>query len=118
MPKPKIERRRLVTLVASVALAVGIQPSLADDAIDPAAKDAVTRMGRTLSTGVFYFQTDTIRQFEKDNLPLHVFHSAQVLVRRPDRLMVHITGDDGQTQIAYDGTTLTLFGVTVNKYSQ
>ena len=117
MEKQGIERRGLVAMLAGV-LVVATRPSLADDAVDPEAKDAVNKMGKTLSSGAFSFQSNTIRQYEKDNLPLHIFHSAQVLVRRPDRLMVDISGDDGQGQIGYDGKTLTVFSVTANKYGQ
>jgi hypothetical protein len=117
MAKQGIERWGLVAMLAGV-IVVATRPSLADDAIDPAAKDAVTKMGKTLSTGAFSFHSDSIRQYEKDNLPLHIFHSAQVLVRRPDRLMVNINGDDGQAQIGYDGKMLTVYSVTANKYGQ
>jgi hypothetical protein len=112
-----IERRGLMAMLAGV-LVMATRPSLADDAIDPEAKDAVTRMGKTLSAGAFSFQSNTIRQYEKDNVPLHIFHSAQVLVRRPDRLMVGINGDDGQARIGYDGKMLTVYSVTANKYGQ
>jgi hypothetical protein len=57
----------------------------------------------------------TIRHYERDNLPLHIFHSADVLVRRPDRLMIDVKGDDGQAMIGYDGKTLTVYSVTANK---
>src|SRR3954471_1650158 len=118
MEKQGIERRGFVALLAGSALAMAPRPSLADDAIDPEAKEAVTKMGRTLSTGAFSFRAYTIRQYEKDNVPLHIFHSAQVLVRRPDRLMVNMNGDDGQAQIGYDGKTLTVYSATANKYGQ
>jgi hypothetical protein len=118
MVNQRIERRTLMALLAGSFLAMASRPSMADDAIDPDAKDAVTRMGKTLSTGAFSFRSYTIRQYEKDNLPLHIFHSAEVLVRRPDRLMVDINGDDGQAKIGYDGKTLTVYSVTANKYGQ
>ena len=111
MARQGIERRRLVGMLAGV-IVVAAQRSLADDAIDPEAKDAVTKMEKALSTGAFSFQSSTIRQYEKDDLPLHIFHSAQVLVRRPDRLMVNIDGDDGKAQIGYDGKTLTVSSTT------
>jgi hypothetical protein len=116
--KQGIERRGLVALLAGSVLAMATRPSLADDAIDPEAKEAVAKMGKTLSTGAFSFRSYAIRQYEKDNLPLHIFHSAEVLVRRPDRLMVDINGDDGQAKIGYDGKTLTVYSATANKYGQ
>lgn len=119
MEKQGIERRGLVALLAGSVLAMATRPSLADDAIDPEAKEAVAKMGKTLSTtGAFSFRSYAIRQYEKDNLPLHIFHSAEVLVRRPDRLMVDINGDDGQAKIGYDGKTLTVYSATANKYAQ
>jgi hypothetical protein len=118
MVNQRIERRTLMTLLAGSVLAMATRSSMADDAIDPDAKDAVTRMGKTLSTGAFSFRSYTIRQYEKDNLPLHIFHSAEVLVRRPDRLIVDINGDDGQAKIGYDGKMLTVYSVTANKYGQ
>jgi len=117
MVKQKIERRTLVALLGG-ALGMATRPSMADDAIDPGARDAVAQLGKALSTGAFSFRSYTIRQYEKDNLPLHIFHSAAVLVRRPDRLMIDIKGDDGQAQIGYDGKTLTVYSVTANKYGQ
>src|SRR5690242_14098975 len=116
MAKQEIERRGLVAMLAGAIIAA-TGPSLADEAIDPQARDAVTKMGKTLSTGAFSFQSDTIRQYEKDNLPLHILHSADI-VRHPDRLMVSIKGHDGQTLISYDGETVTVYNVTANKYGQ
>src|ERR1700753_2715302 len=118
MVKQGTERRRLVALLAGTVLAMATRPSVADDTIDPVAKDAVARMGKTLSTGAFSFRSYIIRQYDRDNLPLHIFHSADVLVWRPDHLMVDIKGDDGQAQIGYDGKTLTVYSVTANKYGQ
>jgi hypothetical protein len=117
MAKQGIERRGLMAMLAGV-LVVATRPSLADEAIDPEANDAVTKMAKTLSSDAFSFRSHTIRQYERDNLPLHIFHSADVLVRRPDRLMIDVKGDDGQAMIGYDGKTLTVYGVTANKYGQ
>jgi len=117
MPKQGIERRGLFAMLAGV-LVVATRPSLADDSVDPEARKAVGKMAKTLSATAFSFQSATIRQYEKDNVPLHIFHSAQVLVRRPDRLMVNMNGDDGQAQIGYDGKTLTVYSAMANKYGQ
>ena len=64
MAKQEIERRGLVAMLAGAIIAV-TGPSLADEAIDPQAKDAITKMGKTLSTGAFSFQSNTIRQYKK-----------------------------------------------------
>jgi hypothetical protein len=117
MANQGIERRGLVAMLAGV-IVVATRPSLADETIDLEAKNAVIRMGKTLSTGAFSFLSNTVRQYEKDNLPLHIFHSEQVLVRRPDRLMVNVDGDDGRARIGYDSKSLTVYSVTANKYGQ
>lgn len=92
------------------------RPLLADDAISPEARDAVTKLGKTLATGAFSFRARTIRQYEKDDLPLHIVHAMAVTVRRPDHLKVDINGDDGQSEISYDGKTLTIYNVTAKRY--
>ena len=40
-----------------------------------------------------------------------------VLVRRPDRLAVQVTGDDGSAKLFYDGKTLTVFNAGKNTYA-
>jgi len=86
----------------------------------PIAQDAqseVAQMGKTLSTGGYSFQVHTIREFvDANGQPLHIFHTINVLVRRPDRLAITAAGDDGTTRIAYDGKTLTMYSQETNKY--
>ena len=85
--------------------------------ISKTASDALQAMGKTLAAGTFSFRDRTIREYmDANGQPLHIFHTATVVVRRPDRLLVDLTGDDGTTKIAYDGKTLTLYGVEVKKY--
>src|SRR5947209_8659384 len=56
-------------------------------AIAPDAQNEVVQMGKTLSTGGFSFQIHTIREYVDDNgQPLHIFHTIDASVRRPDRL--------------------------------
>lgn len=75
-------------------------------------------MGKTLLGNEFSFKARTIRVYEEDNgQPLHIFHAMKVVVRRPDRLAVHVSGDDGNTDLFYDGKTVSLVGVDKNKYS-
>ena len=40
-----------------------------------------------------------------------------VVVRRPDRLAVQTTGDDGNEKLFYDGKTLTVFNAGKNSYA-
>lgn len=77
MEKQGIERRGLVALLAGSVLAMAIRPSLADDAIDPEAKEAVTKMGKTLSTGAFSFRSYAIRRSRRTTC-----HSTSSTLRR------------------------------------
>jgi hypothetical protein len=86
-------------------------------AIAPDAQNEVAQMGKTLSTGGFSFQIHTIREYVDDNgQPLHIFHTIDASVRRPDRLAITAAGDDGTTKIAYDGKNLTMYSQETNKY--
>lgn len=110
-------RREIAALLAGTALAMATQPLQADDAISADARKAVTQMGQTLSTGAYSFTAQTIREYEKNDRALHIFHDLDVTVRRPDRLKIDITGDDGQAQIGYDGKTLIIYTPKANKYA-
>ena len=121
MPKHVLPRR-----AAFMALAVGSVVALTSSVawarekpqITPEAQNAVQAMGKTLASGGFSFHEQTIREYTDANgQPLHIFRSANVVVRRPDRLAVDATGDDGATEVAYDGKTLTLYSVDTKRYA-
>jgi len=40
----------------------------------------------------------------------------KVTVRRPDRMMIDLTGDDGATKLYYNGKTVVIYGVETKKY--
>jgi hypothetical protein len=106
-----------MAMTAGSAIALAAQSSLAaNDAITADAMSTVEKMSKTLGSGAFSFQITTIRLYQKDNQPLHIFHVADVLVRRPDRIKIEIHGDDGQSLIGYNGNTLTIFNKTANRY--
>jgi hypothetical protein len=87
--------------------------------ISAAASAAIGQMSKTLSANEFSFQARTIRVYEDDSgQPFHIFHTMKVLVHRPDQLAVHRTGDDGVTDLYYDGKTVALFGANENKYAR
>jgi len=89
------------------------QPAITDDA-----STALIQMGKTLLGNQFSFKARTIRVYEEENgQPLHIFHTINAEVRRPDRLAVHVNGDDGQTDLFYDGKTVTIAGVDKSKYA-
>jgi len=77
--------------------------------IGPDARDALARMGKTLSAKQFSFQSRTFRTYAGPNGELlHIAHSTKTIFRRPDRLSVTVNGDDGSIKILYDRKVLIL----------
>ena len=93
--------------------AQAVQPAISQDA-----SSALLQMGKTLQSKEFSFKAQTIRVFEDaEAQPLHIFHTMNVLVRRPNGLAVQVTGDDGTARLLYDGKTLTVFNAAKNTYA-
>jgi hypothetical protein len=87
--------------------------------ISAQARDAVARMGETLRAQQFSFAARTIRVYAGPNgEPLHIFHTLDVTVRRPDRLLVVRNGDDGPSKLVYDGKTLVVYTEAGNRYAR
>ncbi len=90
----------------------------AKPSISPEASAALTRMGQTLKSKEFSFQARTIRVYAEQNGELlHIFHTLNVTVRRPDRLLVDRNGDDGPGKLVYDGKTVIIYMGDGNKYA-
>lgn len=90
----------------------------AKPAISEEASTALLRMGQTLRAQEFAFQARTIREYaDKSGQPLHIFHTLKVTVRRPNRLLVDRTGDDGSSRLVYDGKTVIVYVAAANKYA-
>jgi hypothetical protein len=86
--------------------------------ISAAARDALQQMGETLRAPQFSFQAQTIRVYAgPKGEPLHIFHTLDVTVRRPNRLLVVRNGDDGPSKLVYDGKTLFIYIADGNKYA-
>jgi hypothetical protein len=76
------------------------------------------RMGRTLEASQFSFRARTIRAYAGPNGELlHIMHTIKTIVRRPDRLAVDVTGDDGSTRLLYDGKAVALLGHDQKQYA-
>ena len=91
--------------------------STAKPTISAEASAALTQMAQSLLSKQFSFQARTMRVYaDVDGRFLHIGHTMKVLIRRPDRMRVDIDGDDGATQVFYDGKTLTLFGPARKEY--
>jgi hypothetical protein len=100
--------------------ALAITPAAAEQkpAISEEAAAALLRMGQTLRAEQFSFQAQSIRvYFDAGGQPLHIFHTMKVIVRRPNRLLVDVTGDDGAHKILFDGKTAVVYSPTRKKYA-
>jgi hypothetical protein len=118
---------RHILLAASLlaAGATGYAPTLvraaetAKPAISTEASAALLRMGHTLAAAQFSFTAHTIRVYSDTNGQyLHIFHTINIVVRRPDRLLAEAIGDDGSSKIIFDGKTAYVLSVTRNKYAK
>jgi len=86
--------------------------------ISDEAAATIMKMGQTLRSDQLSFKAQTMRVYaDTDGTPLHIFHDMTVTVRRPNRLLVDLNGDDGANKLFYDGKTLTLFSPQANKYA-
>src|SRR3954451_2379988 len=110
--------------VAACAIAGGEIPAFGQtaQAVQPAigegAFNVLLQMGKTLQIKEFSFKAQTIRVFEDaDAQPLHIFHTMNVLVRRPNGLAVQVAGDDGTARLLYDGKSLTGYNSEKNTYA-
>lgn len=89
----------------------------AKPAIGAEARAALAQMSKTLSAKEFSFRVHTIRVYQDSNgRLLHIFHTIDVVVRRPDRLAIHVNGDDGSTEFRYSGKDVGILGVEKNRY--
>jgi hypothetical protein len=82
------------------------------------ANNALLQMAKTLLQPEFSFRVQTIRVYEDNKgQPLHIFHTMKVIVHRPDRMAVQVTGDDGSSKLLYDGKTVSIVQPDKNKYA-
>jgi hypothetical protein len=92
--------------VGDESAAAGTAPKLG---ISEDARLALAQMASALRAKEFSFLAKTIRVYSnEDGVSLHIAHEFNVTVRRPDRLLVDGTGDDGPRKLIYDGNTVVL----------
>src|SRR5271168_747982 len=90
--------------MAGVSITAALAATVPKPAISEDASSAIARMGATLRSKEFSFQVRTIRVSANNNGELlHIGHTFKVTVRRPNRLLVDGTGDDGPRKLIYDG---------------
>ena len=86
--------------------------------ISDEANAALMRMGQTLRAEQFSFQARTIRVYADANgQPLHIFHALKVVVHRPNRMLVDISGDDGASKLVFDGKTALIYSAAQKKFA-
>jgi hypothetical protein len=79
---------------------------------------ALARMGKSLQTKQFSYESRQYRATPgPDDQLLHIFHLNKVLVRRPDRIAVDMTGDDGEVKLLYDGKSVVVYPVEAKQYA-
>jgi hypothetical protein len=121
--------RRMVVLLASLYASVlaGLAPPCGLPAIAATspkptisadARAALEQMSKALLAKEFSFRARTIRAYANENgVLLHIGHDFKIAVRRPDRLLVDVNGDDGPRKLFYDGKTVVLAGHAGNQYA-
>ena len=87
-------------------------------AISEEASAALLRMGHTLRAEQLSFQARTIRVYaDPSGAPLHIFHNLKITMRRPNKLLAEVTGDDGSSRLVFDGKTAVVYSAAQNKYA-
>ena len=101
-----------------IARAAEAAPPPVKPAISEEAGSAVSRMGKTLLAKELSLTAKIIRAYlDQSGQPLHIFHTLKVVVRRPDRLSVQSTGDDGSHDLFYDGKSVSVFFPDSKQYA-
>jgi hypothetical protein len=122
----KIWRIAVLGALLAAGLSGGVPAALAAEpaapakpAIEPAAANALMRMGQTLAAKQFSFAARTIRVYtDRNGEFLHVFHQVNVVVDRPNRFLAQSVGDDGTTKFVFDGKTAFVYSPEHNKYAE
>ena len=125
MPTPKTLKRSLIALLASGIMSILLPFSLVASAADPqpagVGRDAILALGRmskALAAKQFSFESHTFRTYAGPNgEALHIEHATKTVFRRPNRLSVDVTGDDGSTKMLYNGKDLVIYAVEQKKYA-
>jgi hypothetical protein len=113
----------IALLVAGIiGVTSGVRAAEPAEPVKPAISDEATaalqQMSKTLLNKDISFKAQTIRVYQDAHgQPLHIFHTMKVVARRPDRLAVNATGDDGSAKLLYDGKTVSVLSIDKNKYA-
>jgi len=105
-------------LPAACAVAL-LTPLHAEQTLDQKALASLKRMSNTLAGAkAFTYQSRTISEVPaKTGQFLTLFSTADVALKRPDKLRAHLTGEAPHFDFYYDGTTAAAFAPATNVYS-
>jgi hypothetical protein len=107
----------LFLFVFNPAAVAQIAPSPPDTPVSADVNVALSRMGKALRADHFSFRSASLRAYAGPNGELlHIAHNSTFVVRRPDRLLVDVTGDDGEAKMYYDGKVLVIFSADRRQY--
>ena len=92
--------------------AAPVQPAISEEA-----GATIAAMGKTLSARSISFTAKAIRVYlDPSGQPLHIFHTIRVVARRPDRLTIEVSGDDGTHDLFYDGKSVAISSPDTKEY--
>ena len=112
---------RIMSLVLGLIVLCSSDPFAQDVSrpeVDPLADYVMQQMAyRLASAKQVSFHLETNTDVVDDGMRVRVDRTADVALRRPDRLMMHARGDEGRQGFRYDGRTATLYHVDMELYS-
>jgi hypothetical protein len=101
-----------MTLATSARAGAPTEPGVSDEV-----RAVLAQMGKTMQSKQLSFQAHTLRAYAGPNGELlHIAHAIKAVVRRPDRVLVELSGDDGPGKLLYDGKTLVVYNATLKQY--
>jgi hypothetical protein len=104
----------MIVLASSMAIAQDVD----QQRIDPLADYVLQQMASKLAAAEqVSFHLETSTDVLDEGLRVRMGRTANVALRRPDRLMMHARGDAGRLGFRYDGRTATLYHVDFELYS-
>ncbi|WP_434732699.1 DUF2092 domain-containing protein [Rhizobium sp. YTUHZ044] len=88
------------------------KPEISDEAAT-----AISQMGKTLHARDLSVTARTVSVYlDESGQPLHIFHTIKIAARRPDRIAVEFSGDDGRHDLFYNGKEASVFFPDSKKY--
>jgi hypothetical protein len=111
---------RWLALAAALSMSLVTDPVASADSIDPDADQILKSMSSYLAeTQALSVNADIdFEILDRNGQKLQFSSFATLLMQRPDRLHIQRSGSIADTEIFFDGETLTLLGERINAYAQ